>query len=612
MDTQRDAQLDGDMQPTATVEAAAATPELHKKYPDDQPVTTLDARDLQSLFQAAYEWLAHNYELVNRLNVFPVPDGDTGTNMLLTIKSALANVRGQPHATVSDVAEAAAEGAHHGSRGNSGVILGQILQGFSQGLREKATLNTQDMAQALHAATESAYAAVPAPVEGTILTVSREISQAAEAAAQKTRDLREFLAHIVAAADAAVHRTPELLPVLKQAGVVDSGGKGLFFVFEGMYRALTGQPVKSADDADASPVVEMRFERRERKGQRALPPVQWGFDVQFLIEQPNKPVATIAADIAAMGDCPLVEGDEHLVKVHVHVFDPGVALSYGVATGFITDVVVENMDDMAATMEERTATPTTSMTASPTNGHDEATRQAAPPPAADALLDDSTIGVIAVTPGPGFADIFRHLGAHGVVEGGQSMNPSVAEIAEAIRRLPMRRVVILPNNSNILMAAQQAVKVVSKGDRAHHLTVVPTRTVPQGIAALTAYDPSLSEVDALAKQMKAHMDDVQTGEVTQAVRSATVDGLQVHQGDIIGLHNGKLVSRGAGVNEVALELLETMGAEAHALITIYYGDFVAAAAAQDFAETVRQRYPEQDIELAYGGQPHYHYILSVE
>jgi len=409
-----------------------------------------------------------------------------------------------------------------------------------------------------------------------------------------------------------VHRTPELLPVLKQAGVVDSGGKGLFFVFEGMYRALTGQPVKSADDADASPVVEMRFERRERKGQRALPPVQWGFDVQFLIEQPNKPVATIAADIAAMGDCPLVEGDEHLVKVHVHVFDPGVALSYGVATGFITDVVVENMDDMAATMEERTATPTTSMAASPTNGHDKATTQAAPPPAADAPLDDSTIGVIAVTPGPGFADIFRHLGAHGVVEGGQSMNPSVAEIAEAIRRLPMRRVVILPNNSNILMAAQQAVKMVSKGDRAHLLTVVPTRTVPQGIAALTAYDPSLSEVDALAKQMKAHMDDVQTGEVTQAVRSATVDGLQVHQGDIIGLHNGKLVSRGAGVNEVALELLETMGAEAHALITIYYGDFVAAAAAQDFAETVRQRYPEQDIELAYGGQPHYHYILSVE
>lgn len=613
MDTQYDTQLGSEMQPMTATEDAAVTPNLHEKYPDDQPVTALDARDLQSLFQAAYEWLAHNYELVNRLNVFPVPDGDTGTNMLLTIKSALANVRGQPHTTVGDVAEAAAEGAHHGSRGNSGVILGQILQGFSQELREKVTLNTQDMAQALRAATEAAYAAVPAPVEGTILTVSREISLAAETAAQKTRDLREFLAQIVAAADAAVHRTPELLPVLKQAGVVDSGGKGLFFVFEGMHRALTGQPMKSVGDADSSPVVEMRFERRERKGQRTPPPIQWGFDVQFLIEQPNKPVATIAAEIAAMGDCPLIEGDERLVKVHVHVFDPGVVLSYGVATGFITDVVVENMDDMAAAMGERTIERTPPEVTLPTNGQNTATPpQITPAPAVDAPLDETTIGVIAVTPGPGFADIFRHLGAHGLVEGGQSMNPSVAEIADAVRRLPMRRVVILPNNSNILLAAQQAIKIVSKGDRAHYLTVVPTRTVPQGVAALTAYDSSLHEIDALVRQMKAHMDDVQTGEVTQAVRSATVDGVEVHQGDIIGLHNSKLVSCGASVSDVALELLEKMAADEYALITIYYGDFVAAAAAQDFAEIVRQRYPEQDIELAYGGQPHYHYIISVE
>jgi len=611
VDTVRDAQPEDETQALAQDAPPDTPPELHEKYPDDQPVTMLDARDLQSLFQAAYEWLAHNYELVNRLNVFPVPDGDTGTNMLLTIKSALANIAGDSHATVGDVAEAAAEGAHHGSRGNSGVILGQILHGFSQGLREKATLNTQDLAHALRAATESAYAAVPAPVEGTILTVSREISLAAESAAQKTRDLREFLAHIVAAADAAVRRTPEMLPVLKQAGVVDSGGKGLFFVFEGMYRALTGQPVKEAGDADLSSVVGTQFERQERKGQRALPSVQWGFDVQFLIEQPNKPVTTIAAEIAALGDCPLVEGDERLVKVHVHVFDPGVALSYGVATGFITDVVVENMDDMAAAMQERIAALPATETPAPPNGHVEAAALASEPVVA-APLDETTIGVIVVTPGSGFADIFCNLGAHGLVEGGQSMNPSVAEIADAVRKLPMRQVVILPNNSNILMAAQQASKVVSKGDRTHRLTVIPTRTVPQGVAALTAYDPSLADIDALAKQMKAHIDDVQTGEVTQAVRSATVDGVQVHQGDIIGLHNGKLISCGASVSDVALELLEKMQAAACALITIYYGDFVAVAAAQDFAETVRQRYPEQDIELAYGGQPHYHYILSVE
>lgn len=617
MDTQHNMQLDIAPQPAMKVADAAATTELHEKYPSNQPVTTLDARDLQSLFQAAYEWLARNYELVNRLNVFPVPDGDTGTNMLLTIKSALANVKRQPHATVGDVAEAAAEGAHHGSRGNSGVILGQILQGFSQGLSEKVTLNTHDLAHALRAATESAYAAVPVPVEGTILTVAREISLAAETAAQRTRDLRAFLAHIVAAADAAVYRTPELLPVLKQAGVVDSGGKGLFFVFEGMYRALTGQPVTEANNAANNPVVEARFDRQERKGHRPLPPVKWGFDVQFLIEQPNKPVAAIAAAIAALGDCPLVEGDEHLVKVHVHLFDPGVALSYGVATGFITDVVVENMDDMAAAMQQQTDALPAPAATTPANAPVEAMptppqAAPAPEPAVDAPLDEITIGVIAVTPGPGFADIFRQLGAHGLVEGGQSMNPSVAEIADAVRQLPMRQVVILPNNSNILMAAQQAVKIAGKGDRAHRLTVAPTRTLPQGVAALTAYDPSLSEVDVLVRQMKAHMDDVQTGEVTQAVRSATVDGVQVHQGDIIGLHNGKLVSCGAGVGNVALELLEKMQAAESTLITIYYGDFVAEAAAQDFAETVRQRYPEQDIELAYGGQPHYHYILSVE
>ncbi|GIK72942.1 MAG: dihydroxyacetone kinase [Chloroflexota bacterium] len=593
---------------------SASAPVLHEKYPDNEPVTALDAHDLQSLFHAAYEWLAHNYELVNRLNVFPVPDGDTGTNMLLTIKSAWANIADRAHDTVSAVAEAAAEGAHHGSRGNSGVILGQILQGFSQGVREKATLDAQDMAQALHKATEFAYAAVPAPVEGTILTVSREISMAAEIAAQKTRDLREFLAHIVEAADASVRQTPELLPVLKQAGVVDSGGKGLYFVFEGMYRALTGQPVSSGDHAETSPAIEKRFEQRERKGHRQLPPTQWGFDVQYLIEQPNKPVEVIATEIAAMGDCPLVEGDEHLVKVHVHVFDPGVVLSYGVATGFITDIVVENMDDMAAAMQQRIDEAATFTAGAPVNGDEQSIASSQPDSfaAPDAPLDENSVGVVAVAPGAGFAEVFRHLGAHGIVQGGQSMNPSVAEIVEAVQKLPTRQVIILPNNSNILMAAQQAVKIVAKGEQPHHLTVVPTRTAPQGIAALTAYDPANHDAASLVASMKMQVDAVHTGEVTQAVRSATVDGIEVKQGDIIGLHDEKLVSCGSGVTDVALDLLEKMGASDAALITIYFGDFVAEAAAQDFAETVRQEYPEQDIELTYGGQPHYHYILSVE
>jgi DAK2 domain fusion protein YloV len=571
---------------------------LLDKYPEGQPVTTLDAKDMRSLFRAAYDWLAHNAEQVNRLNVFPVPDGDTGTNMLLTIKSAWTNiVRSTDATTVSDVAEAAAEGAHQGSRGNSGVILGQILRGFSQALRGKQDITATDLADALQQASVAAYDAVPAPVEGTILTVSREISTAASFAAENTSDVRKVMEQVVEGANQAVQRTPEQLPVLKKAGVVDSGGKGLFFVFEGMYRALTGQPVRHGVIEEEGENLSVK-ERRERKGNRVLPPVQWGFDVQFLIEKPNKSLQMIAADVAAMGDCPLVEGDENLVKVHVHVFDPGVALTYGVTTGFLTDVVVENMDDMAA--ENQVA------------GVFEGVSASDQPSAVHVHLDETHIGLVAVSPGNGFAEIFRNFGAHGVVEGGQSMNPSVAELADAVRKLPAQRVVLLPNNSNIMMAAQQAAKQLGKEKPPRQVTVVPAKNLPQGIAALTAFDPLAPDLDDLKKVMEAQIGEVQAGEVTQAVRTAEVDGISVQHGDIIGLRNGKLVVRGASLQEVSLDLLKKMDAANGSLITIYYGSFVAEAAAQDFAETVRGEYPDLDVELAYGGQPHYHFIVSVE
>lgn len=572
--------------------------ELLEKHPVDQPLTTLDAKDMRSLFRAAYDWLGHNAEHVNRLNVFPVPDGDTGTNMLLTIKSAWNNIAHRSDDTsVADVAEAAAEGAHQGSRGNSGVILGQILRGFSQALRGKQDITANDLAAALQNASAAAYDAVPSPVEGTILTVSREISSAAAQAAESTTDVREVMAQVVEGADQAVLRTPDQLPVLKKAGVVDSGGKGLYFVFEGMYRALTGQSVRPDGHVEEEHDHAAK-ERRERKGKRDLPPVEWGFDVQFLIEKPNKPVHVIAADIEAMGDCPLVEGDENLVKVHVHVFDPGVALTYGVTTGFLTDIVVENMDDMAA--ENRAA------------GSFEEVRVADQPQLVRLHLDETHIGLVAVSPGAGFADIFRNFGAHGIVEGGQSMNPSVAELADAVRKLPAQRVLLLPNNSNILMAAQQAAKLLGKEKPPRQVIVVPTKNMAQGVAALTAFDPLAPEVDDLKKAMESQMNGVQAGEVTQAVRTAEVDGLSVTHGDFIGLRNGKLVVRGSSLHEVSLDLLKKMETAKSSLITLYYGNFVAAAAAEDFAETVRGEYPDQDVELAYGGQPHYHFIIAVE
>ena len=570
-----------------------------QKYPIGKPLTNLDAADVRSLFRSAYDWLAHNYEQVNHMNVFPVPDGDTGTNMLLTIKSAWATITARGGDTAGSVMEAAAEGAHHGSRGNSGVILGQLFQGFSQALNEKSHLTVHDLAEALRHGSEVAYASVPAPVEGTILTVSREAGAAAAKAAAKTKDLRELLRQVVEEADASVGRTPELLPVLAKAGVVDSGGKGLYYVLEGMYRALMGEPTATDLEHPLAAVADAEIAHQINKGKRELPPITWGFDVQFLVEKPNRSVADILTDISAMGDCPLVEGDENLVKVHIHVFDPGVAVSYGVQLGFMTDVVVENMDDMAAMAQigeedVAAATPATPFSVV-TNG-----------------LDEEGVGLVAVAPGEGFAEIFHSLGVHGVVRGGQTMNPSVADLAEVIQRLPSRRVLILPNNSNVLMAANQAAKAVQKEDKQRQVAVVATKTLPQGIAALMGYDPGIAKLKKLVGQMEAEMEHVQTGEVTQAVRDAQVDELDVHIGDIIGIHNGKLVHCGGQVNNVVLELLARMVTDDTGVITLYHGDFVAQRAAENLAEQVQAVYPELDVEMATGGQPHYFYILSAE
>ena len=572
----------------------AGQPNFLQKYPLDRPLLGLDGVDLRWLFHAAYDWLAQHYEIVNRLNVFPVPDGDTGTNMLLTIKAAWTAIVSEGGQSVGSVAAAAAAGAHQGSRGNSGVILGQLLRGFSQSLAQKINLTASDLVAAFQFATEVAYKSVPTPVEGTILTVAREASTAAASvqnSAQNStqRDVRALLAQIVEAADQAVQRTPDLLPVLKKAGVVDSGGKGLFYILEGMYRAIMGQATEPGATprllVDSDSVPSGTLSEGVHKGRRSLPETQWGFDVQFLIEKPTQAVDVIRARIAAMGDCPLVEGDEALVKVHVHVPDPGVPLSYGVKLGFVSDVVVENMDDMAASafLQGSAASPLT-----------------------------EEIGLVAVAPGSGFADIFRNLGVTSIVEGGQTMNPSTAELADAIRRLPNRRVLLLPNNSNILLAAAQAAETVAQDVYPRQVIVIPSKTPPQGIAALLGFDPTAPDSALLAAQMQKQMEPVDTGEVTQAVRSAEFDGITVEIGDFIGLHNGRLVTRSDGLTNIVLSLLIQMAADESEIITIFYGDFASEEAAQNLVEIVCSSYPEQTVELVYGGQPFYHYILATE
>ncbi len=573
--------------------------------PAGGPILSLTGTQWRDLLLAGLDWLDQHHEIVNALNVFPVPDGDTGTNMLLTMKSACREITDEHLHSVSEVARAVAHGALMGARGNSGVILSQILRGIARSLGDQVTLTGPALAAALSEGSRVAYKGVNRPVEGTILTVIKEAAAAAESAAQLEDDIRFILERVVRAADEAVINTPNLLPVLKQAGKVDSGGKGLFFILEGMYRALTGE--KAAAPAVAVPAAPPRA---AVKGRRPLPPLVYGFDVQFLVEGERLDVAAIREQITAMGDCPLVEGDQNLVKVHVHVPDPGKVLSYAVSLGFVTDVVVENMDDMHipempagydplpprfATAEAPSAAP--------------AVAESEPQPLCNTEGAGEGPGIVAVVPGNGLAQVFLSLGTHCVVPGGQTMNPSTQDLLDAINRLPMSEVLLLPNNGNILMAAQQAQVLAAAEGKT--VTVIPSKSIPQGISALLAYNPH-ADLQQNAAMMTSALDNVQTGEVTIAVHDARFDGIEVHAGDVIGLLNDQLTATGPTPEAVVKTLLEQMHADELEVITLYYGEPVTAAQAQALQAELRELYPDQEIECVEGGQPYYHYIISVE
>ncbi len=555
----------------------------------------LDGTAYRELLQAGLNWLESHHEIVNALNVFPVPDGDTGTNMLLTMKSALQEIITTHAATVGQIAKAAAHGALMGARGNSGVILSQILRGMARSLDDQPTLTGPRFAAALTEGTRIAYQGVNRPVEGTILTVVREAAAAAETAAQHNPDLVFVVGQAVRAADEAVANTPKLLPVLAQAGKVDSGGKGLFFILEGIYRALRGE----AAQAVALPAAPTAAPARPIKGHRPIPPLVYGFDVQFLIEGHDLNVEAIRANIAAMGDCPLVEGDSNLVKVHVHVPNPGIPLSYAVGLGFVTDVIVENMDDMHI--------PAMPPGYDPVPPRFEQAPAPAPPTAAGPPETIEGPGIVVVAPGQGLAEVFRSLGAHVIVSGGQTMNPSTEDLYNAVHKLPTAQAIILPNNGNIIMAAQQACTLVA--DKT--VAVVPSKSVPQGISALLALNPR-ADLTPNVQAMTAALSHVQTGEVTIAVQDAHFDGIEVRAGDVIGLLNDRLTAKGADSAAVVEELLAQMGAAELEIITLYYGQSVTAAEAEALQARLRQQFPDQEIEIIDGGQPFYHYIISAE
>jgi len=535
---------------------------------------TCDGQSLKRVLQAAGRWLEKHAAAVNALNVFPVPDGDTGTNMLLTMNAALAEIERSPEDSVSAIAQAVAHGALMGARGNSGVILSQILRGFARSLDGKEVFSTHEFAQAAQEASKTAYQGVVKPVEGTILTVIREVARAAQEAAAHTMDMVEVLSHVVETAKATNALTPELLPVLKEAGVVDAGGQGLVYLLEGALRYLRGESVEV--DTEMEAVVDL-------KSTLGAGEEGYGYDVQFLIKGEGLNVDEIRRTIDAMGESTLVVGDATTVKVHVHVHDPGIPISYGVSQGVISDVVVENMDEQyrGFVMEQ----PRTTVATEETTG----------------------IATVCVVPGDGLRRVFESLGVSAIVPGGQTMNPSTQEILEAIESVDADQVLVLPNNSNVILAARQACELSSK-----RVIVVPTKTIPQGISAMLAFNFQ-ADLETNARRMEERATtEVQTIEVTRAVRSTQINGVQVTEGDVIGLLNDQLVAAGEDHHQVVLEVLRQASAEDYEVITIYFGQDATQEEADALVEQITQVYPNLETEVHEGGQAHYRYILSLE
>jgi hypothetical protein len=542
---------------------------------------------LKNLLQAGRQWLELHVHLVNSLNVFPVPDGDTGTNMLLTMRSALEYVETASNQQAGPVAQAAAHGALMGARGNSGVILSQFLQGLALTLAEQAVFTAEDLARATELGAEKAYQSMVEPVEGTILTVAREAAVAARQLVDTgNQDLVLLLAEIVGAAQWAQANTPHLLPVLKEAGVTDSGGQGLVYILEGALRFMRHQPVTRDSAQPATPRLDVTLDTEQQ---------DYGYDVQFLIRGKNLDVTEIRAQISALGQSTVVVGDAHIVKVHLHAADPGLPLSLGASQGVLEDVIVENLGQQAQTFgHNHAAGRAESLASGSLSGRSEDEEPSV------------TMATISVVPGDGLARIFESLGVERVLPGGQTMNPSTQELLEAVDTVQAGTVLILPNNKNAILAARQAAILSSK-----KVCVIPTKTVPEGIAALLSFNHR-ADLATNIQRMRDAGRQVETIEVARAVRDSTFNGFTIKSGDVIGFLNNSLSVVGKTVETVVLDSFGKINVEAFELVTIYVGQDNTLTEAEKLAQAIKNRYSELEIDVHHGGQSHYHYIISLE
>ena len=543
----------------------------------------IDGKQVRNMFVSGANNLKNHKDLVDKLNVFPVPDGDTGTNMSLTISCAIKELNKVEKDDIGQLGKALSKGSLMGARGNSGVILSQIIRGIAQSIDGKEMLTSMDIAKALKNGSDIAYKAVIKPVEGTILTVVRESSEYALKAAVLEEDIIEFMKLLVKEANNSLNRTPELLHALKEAGVVDSGGKGLVLVYEGMLKSLEGQFVES-QEVQTSETSSVQVENKI-----STEDIKFQYCTEFILETDKISDLKMRDIMIKYGDSLVVVGDDGIIKVHVHTNTPGTVLQEALAYGQLLTIKIENMKLQHENKVIKDA-----------QEDKEVSEQAA------VSEEPKEFGFIATSMGQGLAKIFKDFGVDHIIEGGQTMNPSTEDFMNAIEKMNAHNIIILPNNSNIIMAANQAKDLSDK-----NIIVIPTKNVSQAFAALVNFDADLTIEENEANMVEA-LSTVKSGQVTYAVRNTVINDVEVKEGNIIGLGEGKLLSAGDNIDEITTNLIESLVDEDSAIITLFYGEDIKEEQAEALRESLEEKFEDIDIELYYGGQPIYYYLVSVE
>lgn len=558
-------------------------------------MNTIDAKGLQKAFLAGAKGLDAKKEWINELNVFPVPDGDTGTNMTMTIMAAAREVAAIENPTMASLAKAISSGSLRGARGNSGVILSQLFRGFTKEIKTLDIITTTTLANAFVRATETAYKAVMKPKEGTILTVAKGMADKAVELVTETEDIIEFAKKIIAHGDYVLSQTPEMLPILKQAGVVDSGGQGLMQVMKGALDGLLGKEVDLSVVETTSPVSSSPADTQVLEEAD----IKFGYCTEFIINVEktygDKEEKSFKTYLESIGDSIVVVSDDDVVKVHVHTNDPGLAIQKALTYGSLSRMKIDNMREEHQERLFKNAEKVGNQSSSDISVANQEPAQ------------KKEYGFVAVSIGKGFGEIFEGIGTDYLIEGGQTMNPSTEDMLNAIEKVNAQTIYILPNNSNIILAAEQAASLVKD----KQIIVVPSKTVPQGITAIINFAPDLSPEEN-KEAMIEEMRQVKTGQITYAVRDTVIDDKEIKQGNIMGIGDKGILCVGQSVKETALDTLKAMMDETSELITIYYGADITQETAENLLEKVQETYPDCEVELHNGGQPIYYYLMSVE